>query len=194
MRLVAQSCPTFCDPMDRDSPGKNNGVGCRAFPQGIFPMQGSNSGLQHCRPILYHLSHQGSPRILEWYPFSRVSSWPSNQTRVSCLASWFFTSWATKVAEYIMQNDRLDKAQAGIRIAREHVNDLRYEDDTTLMAESKDELKRLLMNVKQESEKGGLKLNIQKTKIMASIPINSWQIGKQWKQWQILFSLAPKSL
>jgi len=80
------------------------------------------------------------------------------------------------------ENDRLDKAQAGIRIAREHVNDLRYEDDTTLMAESKEELKRLLMNVKQESEKGGLKLNIQKTKITASIPINSWQIGKQWKQ------------
>ena len=85
-------------------------------------------------------------------------------------------------AKYILQNARLDKAQAGIRIAREHVNDLRYEDDTTLMAESKEELKRLLMNVKQESEKGGLKLNIQKTKITASIPINSWQIGKQWKQ------------
>ena len=85
-------------------------------------------------------------------------------------------------AEYIMRTAGPNEAQAGIRIAREHVNDLRYEDDTTLMAESKEELKRLLMNVKQESEKGGLKLNIQKTKITASIPINSWQIGKQWKQ------------
>ena len=64
-----------------------------------------------------------------------------------------------------MQNDRLDKAQAGIRIAREHVNDLRYEDDTTLMAESKEELKRLLMKVKKENEKAGLKLYIQKIKI-----------------------------
>ena len=80
-----------------------------------------------------------------------------------------------------MQNDRLDKAQAGIRIAREHVNDLRYEDDTTLMAES-EELKSLLMKVKEESENVGLKLNLQKTKIMASTPITSWQIGKQWKQ------------
>ena len=68
------------------------------------------------------------------------------------------------------------------RLPGENINNFKYADDTTLMAESGEELKTLLMNVKQESEKGGLKLNIQKTKITASIPINSWQIGKQWKQ------------
>ena len=75
-----------------------------------------------------------------------------------------------------MWNARLDEAQAGIKIARRNVNKLRYADDTTLMAESKDELKNLLMKVKEESEKAGLQLNIQKTKIMASSPIISWQI------------------
>ena len=79
-------------------------------------------------------------------------------------------------AEYIMQNARLDEAQAGIKIAGRNINNLRYADDTTLMAESKEELKSLLMKVKEESEKVGLKLNIQKTKIMASGPIASWQI------------------
>ena len=79
-------------------------------------------------------------------------------------------------AEYIMQNARLDEAQAGIKIARRNINDFRYADDTTLMAESKEELKSLLMKVKKESEKVGLKLNIQKSKIMASGPITSWQI------------------
>ena len=76
-----------------------------------------------------------------------------------------------------MRNAVLDEAQAGIKIARRDINNLRYADDTTLMAESKEELKRLLMKVKEESEKVGLKLNIQKTKIMASGPITSWQIG-----------------
>ena len=75
-----------------------------------------------------------------------------------------------------MWNARLDKAQAGIKIAGRNINNLRYEDDTTFMAESEDELKSLLMNIKQESEKVGLKLNIQKTKIMASGPITSWQM------------------
>ena len=75
-----------------------------------------------------------------------------------------------------MQNARLEEAQAGIKISRRNINNLRYADDTTLMAESKDELKGLLMKVKEESEKAGLKLNIQKTKIMASGPITSWQI------------------
>ena len=78
-------------------------------------------------------------------------------------------------AEYIMQNARLDEAQAGIKIAGRNINNLRYKDDTTLMAKSKEELKRLLMKLKEESEKGGLKLNIQKTKIMASDPITSLQ-------------------
>ena len=78
-----------------------------------------------------------------------------------------------------MRNARLDEAQAGIKIARRNINNLRYADDTTLMAESKEELKSLLMKVKEESEKVGLKLNIQKTKIMASGPITSWEINRE---------------
>ena len=93
-----------------------------------------------------------------------------------------------------MRNAGLDEAQAGIKIARRNINNLKYADDTTLMAES-EELKSLLMKVKEESEKVGLKLNIQKTKIMASCPITSWQRdGEQWKQWLTLFFWAPKSL
>ena len=81
-----------------------------------------------------------------------------------------------------MWNARLDESQAGIETEKTNINNLRYADDTTLMAESEKELKSLLMKVKEESEKPGLKLNIQKTKIMASGPITSWQIdGQQWK-------------
>ena len=91
-------------------------------------------------------------------------------------------------ADYIMQNVRLDEAQDGIRIARRNINYLRYTDDTTLMAES-EELKSLLKNVKEESEKVGLRLNIQKTKIMASSPMTSWQInGKTETQTELLCS------
>ena len=90
-------------------------------------------------------------------------------------------------AEYIMRNSELEEAQAGIKIAGRNINHLRYADDSTLMAESEEKLKSLLMKVKQESEKVGLKLNIQKTKIMASGPITSWKIGKWWKQWQTIF-------
>ena len=79
-------------------------------------------------------------------------------------------------AEYIMGNARLDEAQAGIKIARRNINNLRYADDTSLMEKSEEELKSLLMKVKKESEKAGLKFNIQKTKIMASRPITTWQI------------------
>ena len=78
-------------------------------------------------------------------------------------------------AEYILRNAGLEEAQAGIKIAGRNISNLRYADDTTLMAESKEELKSLLMKVKEESEKAGLKINIQKTKIMASGPITSWQ-------------------
>ena len=85
----------------------------------------------------------------------------------------------TLYAEYIMQNDGLDEAQAGISIARRNNNNLRYADDTTHMAESEEELKSLLMKVKEESEKVGLKLNIQETKIMASGPITSQQIDRE---------------
>ena len=78
-----------------------------------------------------------------------------------------------------MQNARLDEAQAGIKIAGRNINNLRYTDDTTLMAESEEELKSLLLKVKEESEKAGLKLSIQKTKLMASSPITSWQIDRE---------------
>ena len=86
-----------------------------------------------------------------------------------------------------MRNAGLDEAQAGIKIVGRNVNNLRYADDTTLMAESEEELKSL-MKVKEKSKKVGLKLNIQKTKIMASSPIISWEInGEKWKQWLTLF-------
>ena len=99
-------------------------------------------------------------------------------------------------AEYIMQNARLDETQAGIKVAERNINNLWYADDTTFMADSEEKLKNLLMKVKEESEKAGLKLSIQKTKIIACSPIISWQIdGKgKWKQWQTLLSWASKSL
>ena len=101
--LVTQSCLTLGDPMDcslpgssvhGDSPGKNAGLGCHAVLQGIFPLQGLNPGLLHCKQILYHLSQQESLGILEWvaYPFSRGPSWPRNRTRVSCIAGRFIIS------------------------------------------------------------------------------------------------------
>ena len=95
-----------------------------------------------------------------------------------------------------MRNVGLDEAQAGIKIAGKNINNLRYADDTTLMAESEKELKSLLMKEKEESEKAGLKLNIQKTKIMASSPITSWQIDGETMETVTDFILggAPKSL
>ena len=91
-------------------------------------------------------------------------------------------------AQYIMWNAGLDEAHTAIKIAGRNINNLRYADDTTLVAESGEELKSLLMKVKEESEEVGLRLNVQKTKIMASSPITSWQIDrKQWKQCQTLF-------
>ena len=109
LSLVIQSCPTLWDPMDcslpgscvhRDFLGKNTGVGSHALLQGIFPTQGSNPGLRHCRQILYQLSHKGSPRILEWvaYPSSSRSSQPRNQTRLSCIAGRFFIDRAIREA------------------------------------------------------------------------------------------------
>ena len=98
-------------------------------------------------------------------------------------------------AEYIMRNSGLEETQAGIKIAGRNINIPRYADDTTLMAESEEELKSLLMKVKVESGKVGLKFNIQETKIMAYGPITSWEeMGKQWKQCQTLLLGAPKSL
>ena len=94
----------LCDPMGLYSlwnpPGQDSGVGSLSLLPGIFPTQRSNPGLLHCRQILYQLSHQGSLRILEWvaFPFSRGSSWPRNQTGVSCIAGGFFTNWAMREA------------------------------------------------------------------------------------------------
>ena len=94
-----------------------------------------------------------------------------------------------------MRNAGLEEAQTGINIARRNINNLRYADDTTLMAESEEELKNLLMKVEEDSEKVVFKLSIQKTKIMASSPITHGKyMGKQWKQWLTLFFWAPKSL
>ena len=94
-------------------------------------------------------------------------------------------------AEYIMRNVRQDEGQAGIKIARRYIKTSRYADDTTLMAKSKEELKSLLMKVKEESERVGLKLNIQKTKIMASGPITSWQIDGETVETERLYFLGP---
>ena len=107
--------------------------------------------------------------------YRRVTDWLKIWKEVwqSCILSFcLFNSYA----EYIMENVGLDEAQAGIKNAERNINNLRYADDTTLMTESKEALKSLLMKVKEESEKAGLKLNIQKTKIMASGPITSWQM------------------
>ena len=89
----------------QNSPDQNTGVGSLSLLQGIFPTQGSNPGLPYCRQILYQLSHQGSPRILEWvaYPFSSGSSWPRNQTGVSCIAGGFFTNRAIREAPFLFQ-------------------------------------------------------------------------------------------
>ena len=98
-------------------------------------------------------------------------------------------------ADYIMWNARLDEAQTGIKIAGRYINNLRFTDDTTLKAESKEELKNLLMKMKEDSEKAGLKLNMQKTKIMASGPITSWQIDGETMETVTDFCFwAPKSL
>ena len=95
---VTQSCPTLCN--HKNSPGQNTGMGSLSLLQGIFPTQGSNPGILHCRWILCQLSHKGSPRILEWvaYPFSSGSSWPRNWTGFFCIAGGFFTNWAIRGA------------------------------------------------------------------------------------------------
>ena len=106
-----QSCLSLCDPHGLyspwNSPGQNIGKGSCFLLQGIFPIQGSNPGLPHCRWILYQLSHKGSPRILEWvaYSFSSGSSCPRNWTRVSCIAGGFFTNWASREAPACFLHD-----------------------------------------------------------------------------------------
>ena len=102
-------------------------------------------------------------------------------------AVYHHPAYLTYIQEYIMGHVRLDEAQAGIKVARRNINNLRYADDTTLMAKSEEELKSLLMKVKEESEKAGLKLNIQRTKIMTSSPITSWQIDGETMETEIDF-------
>ena len=94
-----------------NSPGQNTGVGSLSLLQRIFPIQGLNPGLPHCRQILYQPSHKGSPRILEWvaYPFSRGSSWPRKWTRVSCIAGRLFTNWATREALIKLRSKKKQK-------------------------------------------------------------------------------------
>ena len=104
--------------------------------------------------------------ITDWFQIGKG-------VRQGCILSPYLFNF---YAEYIMRNPGLEEAQAGIKIAGRNINNLRYADDTTLTVQSKEELKSLLKKVKEESEKAGLKLNIQKTKIMASSPITSWQI------------------
>ena len=131
-----------------NSPGKNTGVSSHSFLHRIFLIQGSNPGLLHCRQILYCLSHHGSPwkLLIDWFQIGK------GICQGCILSPYLFNLYA----EYIMWNARLDEAQAGIKIAGRNINNLRYADDTTLMAESKEELKSLLMKVKEESEKVGL--------------------------------------
>ena len=101
-----------------NSPGQKTGVGNLSFLQGIFPTQGLNLGLSHFRQIPYQLSHKGSPRILKWvaYPFSSRSSWPRNQTGVSCTAGGFFTNWAIREAQDLGQTNRQTKHLKNIYI------------------------------------------------------------------------------
>ena len=171
----------------RDSPGKNSGV-CYVLLQGIFLAQKSCPPLLWllcCRQILY-LSvtvSTFSPSICH-----EVVALDAMILVFDCrVLSQLFHSPVSlssrgSLVEYIMRNAGLDEAQTGIKIARRNINNLRYADDTTLMAEIEGELKSLLMKAKEETEKG-LTLNIQKTKIMASGSITSWQTdGKKWKQ------------
>ena len=143
-------------------------MGCHFPLQRIFLTQGLNPSLLHCRQTLYCLSHQGSINIkLDPYIHEIRGIAPGVLAqRLGLLLE--------ETVYFSKQLDQID-FKTGIKIAGRNINNLRYADDTTLMAES-EELKRLLMKVKEESEKVGLKLNIQKTKIMASGPITSWQI------------------
>ena len=143
---VAQSCPTLCNPMDYSLLGSSV--------HGIF-----------------------QARVLEWVAIFLLQGIFLNLDLLHCSQTLYLLSHlGSPYAEYIMWNAKLDEAQVGIKIAGRNINNLRYATDNTLMAESEEELKSLLMKVNEETEKAGLKVNIQKTKIMASGPITSWQI------------------
>ena len=119
-----------------------------------------------------------------------LEQWTGSNWERSTSRLYIVTLLFNLYAEFIMQNAGLDESQAGIKTARRNISNLRYADDTTLMAESEEELKSLLMRVKEENEKAGLKLNIQKTKIMASSPITSWQIDGETMETVRLYFLG----
>ena len=122
-----------------------------------------------------------------------LEQWAGSKLRKEYIkAVYCHPVYLTSVAEYVLRNAGIDEAQVGIKIAWRNINNFRYADDTTLMSESEEELKNLLMKVKEESEKPGLKLNIQKTKIMAPGPITSWKIDGGEIETVTLFSWAPK--
>ena len=137
-----------------NSAGQNSGVGSHSLFQGIFPTQ-----VSHIAGRFFTSGPcKRSPRILERvaYPFSRGSCPLRNGTRVSCIARGFSSSWATRealYAEYIMLNAGLNESKGGIKVAKRNINNLRYEDNTTLMAKSEEELKSLLMKEKEDSKK-----------------------------------------
>ena len=144
---------------------------------------GANGTFSRIDLILGHKFSPGKLKNIEIIP-SIFSDHKAVRLDLNCLFNLY--------AEYIMRNAGLEEAQGGIKIAERNINNLRYADDITLMAESEEELKRLLMKVKVESEKVGLKLNIQKTKIIASGPITSWEIDGETVSDFIFW--APKSL
>jgi len=147
---------------------------------GSIPRSGRSLGGGHGNPLQY--SCLENPMDRGAWQAKRVHTITKNWTQLKqigkgvhqgCILSPCLFNF---YAEYIMRNAGLEEAQAGIKIARQNISNLRYADDTTLMAESEEELKSFLMKVKEDCEKVGIKLNIQKTKIMASGPITSWQI------------------
>ena len=184
MCSVSQSCPTLCDPMDCSSLGSSaHGIFQARILSGLpFPSPGDhpNPGNKPASPAGQADSFTTeSPGKHTWFKFGK-------EVHQGCILSpCLFNLYA----EYITWNAGLDESQGGIKIARKNINNLRYANDTTLAAESEEELKSLLMKVKEDSEKAGLKLNIKKTIIMATSPsLHGKQMGKQWKQWQTLFS------
>ena len=184
--LVAQSCPTLCDPMDCSTPGLPAHHRLLEFTQ--THVHGVVDCVDHNK-LWKILKEMGIPDHLTCL-LRNLYAGQEATVRTGHGTGWFKTGKGVRqdcilspclfnlYAEYIMRNAGLDEAQAGIKIARRNTNNLRYADDITFMSESK-ELKSLLMKVKVESDKAGLKFNIQKTKIMASVPYTLWQIDRE---------------
>ena len=159
-----QLCPTLCDPIDGSPPGSPTPGILQARTLEWVAISFSN--VWKWKWSLSVVSNPQRPYGLQPSRLLRPWDFPGKSTGVGCHCLFLYT-------EYIMQNARIEETQAGIKIARRNISNFRYADDTTLMAESEEELKSLLMKVKEESEKAGLKFNIQKTKIIASGPITS---------------------